>query len=216
MTHDPIAGGSLLVLHGFNSAGTTEKAAVLRDAFPQLDVVSPSYSHDPAAAGSKIQRAARSALARDARLAVLGTSLGAFYARWIAATLGVPAILINPALDPASTLKRALGWNTNFKTGHRYRLEPVHLDRLQSFYLPESAPTGPTLVLLDMDDELLDSERTKAFFSNRAATRIVSYPNGEHRFAHLHEAIPEIRTHLWEEWNRCLVQGALARTTRLP
>lgn len=209
MIEDPIAGASLLVLHGFNSAGTTGKADVLRAAFPHLEVISPTYCHDPNAACHVIEAAARQALERDSRLAVLGTSLGGFYARWLAAKLGVPAVLINPAMDPAVTLREALGWNTNFKTGERYLFEQAQLQRLSDFYLPEDAPSRPALVLLDMNDELLDSNKTLAFFANRPATRVAAFPGGEHRFAHLDEAIPEIRTFLREQLTRNAGQKAI-------
>ena len=51
------------------------------------------------------------------QMAVMGSSLGGFYAAWLSAHLGVPAVLINPAVHPSRDLARYIGFvNTNQET----------------------------------------------------------------------------------------------------
>jgi len=188
---------ALFVLHGFNSTGDTDKATFLRQHLPEVDVDSPTYHHDPRLAGPALQARVENVIAGRAPVPVFfGTSLGAFYARFLAHRYDGRAILVNPVQDAVATLAPALGPNTNVKTGVRYLFERVHLEAFTEYRVDAAAPDPPTLVLLDMADELLDSRATARFFEARPNVRVIRFAGGEHRFAHLPEALPEIRRHL--------------------
>jgi predicted esterase YcpF (UPF0227 family) len=49
-------------------------------------------------------------------MAVIGSSLGGFYATWVAQQTGCPAVLLNPAVDPARDLAAYIGEQTQFHT----------------------------------------------------------------------------------------------------
>jgi len=185
----------LLVLHGFNSAGENEKARFLRRHLAGWEVLAPSYSHDPRVAGPALTAAVESELLGQPAAAVLGTSLGGYYARYLAAHYGLPAVLINPVLDAVQTLAPALGEQRNFRTGERYRFEPAHLAALADYRVAE-ADDSRLLVLLDLADELLSSHATAGHFVGRPGVRVLCYEGGEHRFAHLAESLAEIRQFL--------------------
>ena len=166
----------LIVLHGFNSAGNTEKARWLREHLPEMEVRSPTYSHDPTDAMRQLRRCADEA--RDTRgdaPSFLGTSLGGFYARRLARDYASRAVLLNPVIDPLLTLEPALGPNLNFKTGERYMFERHHLHGFANHRINEAQSDPPTLVLLDMADELLDSRATSQHFKGRPDVKVVRF-----------------------------------------
>jgi predicted esterase YcpF (UPF0227 family) len=187
----------LIVLHGFNSAGSTEKAEWLRENLPEMDVRSPTYSHNPMDAMRLLRAYAKEAGdSLGAAPTFLGTSLGGFYARRLARDYASRAVLLNPVIDPSITLEPALGPNLNFKTGERYVLERGHLQGFAAHGIDETQPDPPTLVLLDMADELLDSQATARHFEGRSGVEVVRFAGGEHRFTHLPQALPLIRRHV--------------------
>ena len=181
----------LLVLHGFNSAGENQKAIFLRRHLSAWEVLAPSYSHDPRIAGPALESLVESELLGAPRAAVLGTSLGAYYARYLGAKYGLATVMINPVIDALETMAPALGAQQNFRTGEHYRFDPEHLAALVDYRVGDQQRER-LLVLLDLGDELLDSVSTVAAFANHASARVVCYEGGEHRFAHLVEALPEI------------------------
>src|SRR5262245_50535446 len=84
-------------------------------------------------------------LARDAMRAIqplierrpclLGSSLGGFYATYLAEKHGLRAVLINPAIDPHIGLRAYLGPQTPYHGGEPYELTEDHLREWQSLFV---------------------------------------------------------------------------------
>jgi predicted esterase YcpF (UPF0227 family) len=202
----------IVYLHGLNSAGTSAKAAWLRKHLPDVAVLSPTYAaHDGNRAPewlSDFIAQARAAHPGDARLLLVGSSLGGFWAQYLAPRLGAGMVLINPALLPDESLARFCGPQRNdasrsrhpasrgtgtslYVAGEQHELTHEDLQALARFRLSGCVPHVPTLVLLDAADEVIDY-RVAEFFYRGCGTTIV-YPGGSHRFDHLPEALPAIR-----------------------
>ena len=113
----------LLYLHGFRSSPQSAKArAVAQRVLQQHPDVTwwcPQLPPSP--------REAMALVAEGiagwplASMAVVGSSLGGFYATWVAARTGCRAVLLNPAVDPARDLQKLLALQTRLwselKTG---------------------------------------------------------------------------------------------------
>ena len=185
----------LVYLHGLNSGGTSGKATWLRQHLPDLSVLSPTYPAHKAdtAAGWLREYFAhvRRESPQDKKLLLVGSSLGGFWARYLAPELGAGMVLINPALHPETDLLDVVGPNRNEATGEEYVLTEQQVRALARYQVPRCSPAVPTLVLLDEGDDLLDYRRAQAYY--RDCGRVVVYPGGSHRFDHLAEALPEIR-----------------------
>ncbi len=182
-----------IYLHGFNSGGNSTKAAVLRELLDPIPVLAPTY---PAHRASVAIRFLRDYIAdnrrpHNSRLVLIGSSLGGYYARYLARPLGAAMVLINPAMTPETDLLVRVGRNRNLATGEKYTLSAADVRAFGSFQLDQCDPTVPTLVLLDEGDELLDYRVASSFFSDCA--RVIVYPGGSHRFDHLPQAAGEIR-----------------------
>ena len=59
---------------------------------------------------------------RPASLAFVGSSLGGFYATWLAERYDAKAVMINPSVRPFTDLERYLGPQRNLYTGEAYEL----------------------------------------------------------------------------------------------
>ena len=88
----------------------------------------------------------------------VGSSLGGFYATYLAEKHGLRAVLINPAIDPHLGLRAYLGTKKNLHTGEPYELTEAHLDEWKRLYVPRITP-GRYLLLVETGDEVLDYRR---------------------------------------------------------
>ena len=125
-------------------------------------------------------------LARDAVAAIepylarkpclLGSSLGGFYATWLAEKHGLKAVLINPAIDPHVGLRDYLGSQQNLHTGEPYELTEAHLREWEQLYVPRVNPER-YLLIVETGDEVLDYRRAVERY---AGAEQVVVPGGDH------------------------------------
>lgn len=97
---------------------------------------------------------------RDAgfeKLAVIGSSLGGFYATAVAERFGCKAVLLNPAVDPARDLSRYIGEQTAWHNANEhFFFEPHYVDELRDLRAgPLKAPKN-YLAIIAKGDEVLD------------------------------------------------------------
>lgn len=185
-----------LYLHGFNSSGESAKGKFLAKALAPFAVHTPSYPAEPATAVAYLQQTLAGLVLNaqiDEPIILIGSSLGGFYAQYLARQFNLAVALINPALQPTETLAPFLGWQTNFYTGERYYFGEQQLTQLLRYDIadPCSEPV-PTLLLLDAGDEIIDYRYAQQRYSGCA--QVVVFPGGDHQFQHLAEAAEMIRT----------------------
>ncbi len=149
----------LLYLHGFRSSPQSTKARqmaarVARD-HPRLSWWCPQLPPSPAAAMGLLMQGIAQWPAD--RMAVVGSSLGGFYATCIAQATGCRAVLLNPAVHPARDLAKYIGELTCWHDPQeRFFFTPAFVDELKAL------ETGPLLrpeqcfVIVAKGDELLD------------------------------------------------------------
>lgn len=188
----------IIYIHGFASSGNSSKVDLLRQcvasADQNIDVLAPTYtSDDPNIAISELTEYIKQAIAnapKDEELMLIGTSLGAYYARYLAEQFHAKAVLINPVFKPEQMLQM-VGTHTHFKTGEQFSIGGTFITELVRYYVFKAHM--PTLVLLDQDDEVLDNDEETEFFENNA--NVVTYLGGSHRFDHLEESFRLILHH---------------------
>ena len=104
----------LLYLHGFRSSPASTKArmtaAAIAHRYPSVTWLCPALPASPKLAMDGVLRA--TADWPLATTAVMGSSLGGFYATWLAERWGCKAVLLNPAVHPARDLAAHLGEQT--------------------------------------------------------------------------------------------------------
>jgi len=122
------------------------------------------------------------------KITLVGSSLGGFYATWLAEKHNVRAVLINPAIDPHRGLRACLGPQQAFHGDERYELTEEHLRQWKELVVMNVHPER-YLLLVETGDEVLDYRA--AVRKYRGAKQIV-VQGGDHSLASFPEQIPLI------------------------
>lgn len=90
-------------------------------------------------------------------MAVVGSSLGGFYATAVAERMGCKAVLLNPAVEPARDLVRRIGEQTAWHNSEeRFFFEPVFIDELRVLHAGQLQRPENYLAVIAKGDEVLD------------------------------------------------------------
>ena len=149
----------LLYLHGFRSSPQSAKAQIMaqrvQTLHPGVTWWCPQLPASPAQAVALLLQG--TAAWPPGHMAVMGSSLGGFYAAWLSAHLSIPAVLINPAVHPARDLARYIGEHPVWQDpAQSIFFEPAYVQELVQLE-SQPPPTLPsTLALIAKGDEVLD------------------------------------------------------------
>ena len=123
-------------------------------------------------------------------MAVIGSSLGGFYATSLAERFGYKAVLLNPAVFPARDLARYIGEQTAWNEPHEhFFFEPRFVEELRAL---ESGPlTTPAnyLAVIAKGDEVLDWREMTARY---AGAQIRLLEGGDHALSEFDAQLPLI------------------------
>lgn len=89
-------------------------------------------------------------------LAVIGSSLGGFYAALLAQATGCRCVLINPAVYPARDLKAYIGRIKNWHDEGDYEFTQQHVNELQAMQSTAFAQPERYMAIISKGDEVLD------------------------------------------------------------
>lgn len=181
----------LLYLHGFRSSPQSIKArqvaARVQAQHPGVVWWCPQLPPSPQGAMDLVMQGI-AGWPRDA-MAVVGSSLGGFYAAWVAENTGCPAVLLNPAVDPARDLAKYIGEQTSWHDPQeRFFFKPEFIGELQA--LDAGPLTGPQryFAVIAKGDEVLDWREMTGRYAD---ARIKLLEGGDH-------ALSDFDTHLDE------------------
>ena len=179
----------ILYLHGFNSSPQSHKAQVLGRYLAERGLSSvyacPALPPRPSEAVREIERHLQ-AEAKD--VCFVGSSLGGFYATYLAEKHGAQAVLINPAIEPHVGLRGYLGPQENLHTGEPYELTEAHLEEWLSLVVPRITPRR-YLLLVETGDELLDYREAVRRY---AGCEQVVIEGGDHSLQSFSQHLPRI------------------------
>jgi len=173
----------ILYLHGFASCGEGNKSSELKNFFGADNVVAPDLPPSPLDAIRMIEE-----ILKATRFNVLaGSSLGGFYATYLAEKYSMKAILLNPSTQPWETLLPHLGWQKRFCDEEVFEFKSIYLEQLKTL---QTAPQkGKYLLLLQSGDEVLDYTKAQSLYNTHKI--IVEY-GGNHRFENIDEYLSMI------------------------
>jgi len=180
----------IIYLHGFNSTPGSHKAQTLHAYMKSRGIDHlygcPALPHFPRDAISVIE--AELAKHSASRATLIGSSLGGFYATYLAERHDCRAVLIQPAVSPHLGLQALLGPQQNLYSGERYELTRAHLEAWGSLVVEQVDPER-YLLLLETGDEVLDWREAALKY---AGARTVIRDGGDHTLRSFPEHIPRI------------------------
>ncbi|MHB1214388.1 MAG: YqiA/YcfP family alpha/beta fold hydrolase [Thiobacillus sp.] len=172
----------IVYLHGFNSSPASGKARQLGEHMAaigrQADYYCPALPNSPRAAIALVE--AELEQRRPESVTLVGSSLGGFYATWLAEKHGCKAVLVNPAVHAHALLRAALGPQTHWHTGEQWELTEAHLAELAALDVERITRPERYVLLVQTGDEVLDYRDAVAYYTD--ATQIVE-DGGDHGFA---------------------------------
>jgi len=131
----------LVYLHGFRSSPNSFKAQFiaqwLKAHRPDIVWFCPQLPASPHAAADMLLNTVHSWPKHST--AIMGSSLGGFYATWLGALMQCRTVLLNPAVHPARDLVSYIGTQTAWHNPHELvRFEPHYIAELKTLYVGQA------------------------------------------------------------------------------
>ncbi len=180
---------AILYLHGFCSSPESWKAKVLGDAMRARGLSErffcPALSPVP---NEAIAQAEAIIAAHNGELTLVGSSLGGYYATWLAEKHDLRAALVNPAVVAPLSLNAYIGTQKNLHTGETFEFTVGHIDQLRAL---ECAVITPAryLLLVETGDEVLDYREAVRRY---AGCRQDVFAGGDHSFTRFPDLLPQL------------------------
>jgi predicted esterase YcpF (UPF0227 family) len=156
-----MSGPALLYLHGFRSSPKSFKARVVHQRMAQLgrarELICPQLPASPKAAMALVLNLVERYQAKgENQLAIVGSSLGGFYATWLAERFGCRAVLINPAVDPLKDLDKHVGVTTAWHSDEPFEFKREYIAELAELKVAKITRPERYFLLAATGDEVLD------------------------------------------------------------
>jgi uncharacterized protein len=186
----------VLYLHGFRSSPLSAKAqlmgAWMRAHRPEVCWWCPQLPPSPREAMALVFEQLASWPVE--RIAVVGSSLGGFYATVVAERTGCKAALLNPAINPARDLAGYIGDLTSFHDpDDHFYFRAEYVTQLRLMTPREITRPERYCAVIAKGDEVLDWREMTARYPG-AAIRLLD--GGDHALTDFDEHLPFILRHL--------------------
>ena len=148
----------ILYLHGFRSSPRSFKARVVQKRLEELgrahELICPQLPASPKAAMELALLLAERHAPHD--LSIIGSSLGGFYATWLAERLDVKAVVINPSVNPLKNLEKHVGMTTAWHSDEPFEFRQEYIGELADLRVQRITRPERYFLLAATGDEVLD------------------------------------------------------------
>jgi len=186
----------LLYLHGFRSSPQSAKArrvaAWVQQHRPDLHWWCPQLPPSPRETMAMLFKTL--AGWPQERMAVIGSSLGGFYATAVAERTGCPAVLLNPAVNPARDLAAYIGEQTSFHDpADHFFFRAEFIDELRELTLTAVTRPERYFAIIAKGDEVLDWREMAGRYPG-AHIRLLE--GGDHGLSDFEDHLPHLLSFL--------------------
>jgi len=184
----------ILYLHGFRSSPRSYKARVVHERMARAgrahELICPQLPASPQAAMELVLTLAERHAARGPDgLAIIGSSLGGFYATWLAERFGCRAALVNPAVDPLANLEQHVGVSTAWHSNEPFEFKAEYIDELAALKIDRITQPERYFLLAATGDEVLDY---RDMVRHYAGARQHVIEGGDHAVSDFEQYVDEV------------------------
>lgn len=182
----------IIYIHGFGSNALGYKARAFREFFKQKGdrFIALSLSHIPELAIQTLEDLIESYT--DEKVVLMGSSLGGFYATYLAQKYDLKAVLINPAVNAHVTLKKAVPQAINYYDDSHFEWRENYLVMLHK-YLVNVEKQENILLMLQQGDDVLDYQEALERFPD---ANLILEEGGSHNFDGIERHFEKVREFL--------------------
>jgi hypothetical protein len=182
----------LIYIHGFLSSPLSHKAQQakqwLQQHRPGLNFHCPHLSPYPQQ--TRLELEALVEFLQPSPIYLMGSSLGGYWATWLAENYDLRAVLINPSVHPWEFMPDYLEVDLKgYHTDDSYRLQARHLEEVKAAYVDPLTHLDNYWLLVQTGDETLDYRQAVARY--RGCRQTVE-PGGDHGFQGFERWLPDI------------------------
>lgn len=188
----------ILYLHGFRSSPKSYKAELMAQAMQERGLadqwVCPQLPASPqraiALANYLIEQAMQdSGLQPERDLAIIGSSLGGYYATCLAERWKCRAVVLNPAVYAARDLATQVGEHTLYHSNEPFVFLPEYVDELAEMAVGKPARPERYYLLAAKGDEVLDWQEMADWFAGSQGHIL---EGGDHGLSDFEQWLPEV------------------------
>jgi len=176
----------ILYLHGFRSSPLSFKARLIGARMAALGRTE-EYQCPQLPASPREAIALAAGLARRIapdQLSLVGSSLGGYYATYLAEQFGCRAVLLNPAVKPPRDLEQYVGVTTAYHTDEPFEFKREYIDELNALAVERITNPGRYFLVAATRDEVLDWREMTAHYPGARQRIIEGSDHGISEFEH--------------------------------
>jgi len=175
----------ILYLHGFRSSPHSFKARMIGQYLQERgrggEYLCPQLPASPWLAIRQAEQVLSLHAAADVTL--IGSSLGGYYATWLAEKYGCKAALLNPAVKPPRDLEKYVGVTTAYHSEEIFEFKQEYVDELRAYEVASISRPERYFLLAATGDEVLDWREMTAHYPSARQHVIQGSDHGISDFA---------------------------------
>jgi len=156
----------ILYLHGFRSSPQSFKAHLFAQHMAALGLeknyLCPQLPASPKAAIQLAQHLLQNYVSEQ--ITLVGSSLGGYYATWLAEQLGCRAVLLNPMVHIPYDMDQFIGATTTYHSNEVFEFKRDYVDELRALATEQTTQPARYFLFAATGDELLDWRDMEAHY----------------------------------------------------
>lgn len=180
----------ILYLHGFRSSPLSFKARLIGERMAELGRAAEYQCPQLPASPREAMALAEELIATDAaNVTLIGSSLGGYYATWLAEKFGCRAVLLNPAVKPPRDLEKYVGVTTAYHSDATFEFKREYIEELKALAVDKITHPERYFLMAATGDEVLDWREMTAHYPG-ARHHIIE--GGDHGISEFAQYLDEV------------------------